>query len=115
MREQLSLFDNQTVSESDQPSLTTSVSEGKRQAIQRYLTGSAKETEACVNSYSPGGSKAKYYRLSYRIGNKVKHLHIPGGNIRSNLALCRADKLRNLIDRGADLQEIIAMVYDFRG
>jgi hypothetical protein len=114
MRKQLTLFDNQSVSDADRASLTKSVSEGKRQAIHRYLTGTAKETEACVNSYSPGGSNRRYYRLSYRIDTKVKHLHIPGGNTNSRLATYRADSLRDLIERGADLQEIIAMVYDFR-
>ena len=112
MNEQLSLFD--TVSDTNSVSLTKSVSEHKRQAIQRFLDSGKKEHEVCVNRYSPGKRKTEYFRLSYRIGRKVKHLHIPGGNIYSNLAQYRAGELQQLIDRGCELEEAIAMVKMFR-
>ena len=113
MNKQLSLFDGV----SDQScSLTDSVSERKRQAIERFLrSGSKNEPVACVNEYSPGKRKLRYYRLSYRIDNKVKHIHIPGGSTISELAQYRATKLQELIDRGAELAEVLAMVNMFKG
>lgn len=112
MNEQLSLFDG--VSDTKSASLTDSVSEHKRQAIQRFLDSGKKEHEVCLNKYSPGKRKAEYFRLSYRIGRKVKHLHIPGGNIYSELAQYRVKQLQALIDRGCEPPEAIAMVKMFR-
>ncbi|NJL51344.1 MAG: hypothetical protein HC930_02430 [Hydrococcus sp. SU_1_0] len=110
-REQLCLFD--AVSDTNSVSLTNSVSEHqfyKRQAIENYLKRVNKEGIACVNKYSPGKRQTEYYRLSYRIEHRVKHIHICGGSVGSTLADYRAEKVQGLIDRGAELQEIIAMV-----
>ncbi len=60
------------------------------------------------------GTNNLYYRLSYRRRHKMKHLHIPGGNIRSRLAQYRAKKIKELIDRGAELEEVIALVQTYR-
>lgn len=111
MSEQLSLFD---VSDSKSASLTDSVSERKHQAIARFLDKGKKENDVCVGTYSPGRRHTEYFRLSYRVGRKVKHIHIPGGSTRANLARHRAKKLQSLIDRGAELSEIKSMLYDFR-
>ena len=111
MSEQLRLFES--VSDTSSASLTKSVSEHKRQAIQRFLDSGKKEHEVCVNRYSPGKRKTEYFRLSYRIGRKVKHLHIPGGNTYSVLAQYRAGKLQQLIDRGCELDEAIAQCISF--
>ncbi len=73
-----------------------------------------KDPMLCVNTYSPGKRKTKYYRLSYFQDGKTKHLHIPGGNTRSKLAQDRAKVLQKLIDRGAELKEIIAVVKTYR-
>lgn len=113
MNEQLSLFEG--VSDAERVSLTENVSDTKMAAIQRFLGSASKETEVSVNSYSPGGRKKKYYRLSYRLNRKsVKHIHIPGGNINSELANYRADKLRVMIARGAELGEVIAAVKTYQ-
>lgn len=112
MSEQLSLFS--TVSDSKSVSLTNSVSERKQQAIQRFLDSGKKEHEVCVNTYSPGKRRREYFRLSYRIGRKVKHVHIPGGSTIAELARYRAKQLQQLIERGAELAEILAMVRTFR-
>ncbi len=112
MNEQLCLFE--VVSEPNSGSLTESVSERKRQAIQRFLDKGKKDVEVCVNTYSPGKKKNKYFRLSYRVGHQVKHIHIPGGSTIAKLARYRAKKLQEMIDRGAELEELIAAVQTYR-
>lgn len=101
------------VSETDQNSLTKTVSEKKQEAIQRYLNHAERETIACVGEYSPGKSNRKYFRLSYRNGRRIKHIHIRGGSTISELAKYRAEKLQEMIDRGAELEEIIAATKTF--
>ena len=116
MNEQLSLFP--TASESEFVSIALTASERqilKQQAIQRFLDAGDKEHIPHVNPYQVKGTKKRYFRLSYRNERgKMKHLHIPGGNIYSELAQCRAKKLKAIIDRGCDLDEAIAMVQMFR-
>lgn len=111
MSHQLSLFN--VVSDSDLVSITKPVSEHKQAAIQRFLNRAEKEPIACVTTYSPGKRKSEYYRLSYRQGRKVKHIHIRGGSTIAELATYRANKLQAMIDRGAELAEVIAAVQTF--
>lgn len=112
MSKQLSLFaveDKKTVSS------TNAVEDGKRQAIQRYLDRASLESAASISTYSPNGRKTEYYRLVYRERRKVKAIHIKGGNTRARLARYRARELQKLIDRGADLAEIIEAAKTFNG
>ena len=115
-RKQLSLFP--VASESEIVSIAPTASEKqilKQQAIQRFLDTGEREHIPHVNTYQVRKTKNHYYRLSYRNSfGKMKHLHIPGGNTRSRLAQYRAKKLRNLIDRGCDLEEAIAVAQTFR-
>lgn len=122
MLRQLSLFDFadyiEKVSEksSDTSSITNSVSEAKMTALKRFLTRRAKDAQCSVNQYRSGGSDNKiYWRVSWRDGNRIKHIHISGGNIYSKLANYRARKLQEMIDRGAELREVIAAVQTYRG
>ena len=110
MSKQLTIFD--AVSDKKIASLTDPVSERKRQAMSRFLAR-AKDNEACVNKYSPGKRKKEYFRLSVRQGKGVKHFHIRGGNVNAKLAQFRANQLQQMIDRGAELGEIIAAVEDY--
>ncbi len=112
MSKQLTIFN--AVSDTKSVSLTDPVSDAKRRAISRFLAR-AKDHEACVNKYSPGGRKTKYFRLSIRQGKKIKHFHICGGNVHSKLAQYRAKQLQAMIDRGAELGEIIAAVETYAG
>lgn len=116
MSQQLSL--NLLDSEPNSRSLADSDSElktAKFKAIQRYLNNGERDTIACVNKYRAGNRKNHfYYRLSYREGLKMKHLHIPGGNTQSELANYRAQKLQAMIDRSCELEELIAQIADFR-
>ena len=111
MGKQLSLF---SVSDECSASLTDSVSERKKQAIQRFLNKGKKESEVCIGTYSPGKRRTKYFRLSYRLGRKVKHVHIPGGSTNAELARHRVKKLQALINRGADISEILSLVKDYQ-
>ncbi|MGL5973221.1 MAG: hypothetical protein ACRCZK_05890 [Oscillospiraceae bacterium] len=125
MSEQLCLFeadsDSDSVSLSNTDSDTdpkglASASTKKQQAIQKYLDRAVdKETTACVSKYSPGKRKTEYYRLSYRVGLKMKHIHIKGGSTIAELANYRAKKLQAMIDRGAELSEVLAAVRTFNG
>jgi len=122
MDEQLSLFESEKFR--SQSSITTSVIEqkklpdvrhqsAKRQYIQRYLNRSKNEPIASVNSYLVRG-RHEYFRLSYRVGSRVKHIHLAGGNTSSKLANYRANKLRAMINRGADLAELLAAIEDWQ-
>lgn len=112
MTEQLRLFDGAIDDES--VSIADDASEHKRQAIQRFLDRGAKENDCYVNQYYPGKRATKYFRLSYRQGKKMKHIHIPGGNTKAELAQYRAKKLEEMINRGAELGEVIAAVQTYR-
>ena len=111
MSKQLRLFD--VVEDSNGASSTDVVEDRKRQAIQRYLDKAPTEPTASVSTYKPSGRKTEYFRLVYRAGKKVKAIHIRGGNVRSKLAQYRASRLSELIDRGAELSEILAAVETF--
>lgn len=100
-------------SDSDRVSLLESGSDKKRELIQKYLSSADKEKVAYVNTYSPGKRTTKYFRLSHQFGRKKKHIHICGGSTTAKLAIYRAKKLQAMIDRGAELGEIIAQVRDF--
>lgn len=118
MSEQLKLFPV-TEPRSEDRSVTVSVTErqtAKFKAIQRFLNDGKSNAIACICKYRPSKRKNNYYyRLSYRSGNKVKHCHIPGGNVNSELANYRVDKLQAMIERGAEVPELLAAIVDYRG
>ncbi len=89
----------------------------KQQAIQRYLDrAESKQPVAHIEKYSPGCTKREYYRLVYRMNpRKLKRIHIKGGSTISELANYRRKKLQAMIDRGADLGEILAQLATFNG
>ena len=111
MTKQLTIFD--AVGDSDHVSPTNSVGDIKRQAIERYLSRSKTQDldpSISIEKYHPNGRKTEYFRLKYRIGKKTITPHIPGGNIHAKLAQYRVKQLQAMIDRGAELGEIIAAV-----
>ncbi len=110
MDKQLSIFD---VDDEKSVSSTNAVEDAKMAAIQRYLDRATADPVACVSEYSPSRRKQKYFRLCYRRYGKVRCHHIPGGNVNSKLAQYRARKLRELIARGAELDEVIAQVQTY--
>ena len=107
------------IEDSKKVSPTNAVGDTENQALQRFLARAKVEekahTKATVKTYQPNGRKTEYFRLDYRIGKKVKSIHIPGGNIRAKLAQNRAKELQSMIDRGAEVEELIATVANYRG
>jgi hypothetical protein len=61
-----------------------------------------------VATYRPKGTArgGEYFRFSYRAGEKMKHLHIPGGNTGSVLAQSRAAEVMELSAAGVPSLEI---------
>ena len=74
---------------------------------------SDKSFRASISTYSPNGRQTKYYRLCYRLKTKVKCVHIRGGNIYSQLATRRAKRLQAMIDRGASIDELFAVIKSY--
>lgn len=112
MSEQLTLFP--VVSDSESVSLTEGVSDAKHKAIQRFLAQGKDSPIAHVNTYSPGRRNTEYYRLSYRVGASTKHIHIPGGSTTARLAQYRAKELLGMINRGAELEELVSAIVDWK-
>ena len=113
MNQQLSL--DLGVIETKDSSITDAVIEPKMQYIYRFLGVPAKNIECSVNEYESSRCRRIYYRVSWRDGHKIRHLHIPGGSTFSELARYRAAQLQEMIARGAELAEIIAAVETYRG
>ena len=108
----IELSSNGLLEDSRKVSPTNAVGDTENQALQRFLARAKVEeearTKATVKTYQPNGRKTEYFRLDYRIGKKVKSIHIPGGNIRAKLSQDRAKELQFMIDRGAEIEELIA-------
>ena len=109
---QLELF---SITESDRSQVSGAAvaPDTKIQALQRFCTRNL--VTPYVEKYTPARRKVVYYRVSWREGRRMKHLHIPGGNTNSQLAQYRAKQLQEMIDRGAELEEIVAAVNTYRG
>jgi hypothetical protein len=99
------------VSESNSPandSLTpveSAVSESNSPTDSEYLALNA------VGTYRPGGTarSGEYYRLSYKDGSRVRHVHIRGGNTDSPIAQAKVQEVRSLLAIGIPPAEIAAM------
>lgn len=74
-------------------------------------------SNGAVTIYYAGGTsrgKQKYYRYSYRDGKRMKHCHIPGGNIDSISAKKRAALVQVEIDSSRSPSEILEFIKSFR-
>lgn len=74
-------------------------------------------SNGAVNIYYSGGTsrgKQKYYRYSWREKNRMRHCHIPGGNIDSMLAKKRAALVQVEIDSGRSSSKILEFIKSFR-
>lgn len=70
-----------------------------------------------VNTYKPAGTARgdlKYFRYSFRDGNRIKHLHIPGGNTSRPKAQSNASAVRRAIVAGKPPQHIKQMIRGMR-
>ncbi|MEG4047812.1 hypothetical protein [Microcoleus sp. Pol17_C1] len=77
------------------------------------------ESDAAVSTYKARGTaragEAKYYRLSYKDGGKVRQVHIRGGNTDSPIAQSRAAEVRSQLAAGIPPAEIAAMLRNSGG
>lgn len=113
MNEQITLFDPLGDTESVSPRTTRG--DTKKRAIQKYLNEGKIDPKPLVNRYTPNGRKTQYFRLDYWLPSGKKSIHIKGGNTSAKLANYRAKKLQKLIDRGAELLEVLEQLADFNG
>lgn len=70
-------------------------------------------TDKPVSPYYPRGNAKgvnQYFRFSYRDGEQMKHLHIPGGNTRNPLAISRAKKILTFIEEGATPSQVKKLI-----
>lgn len=104
-----------TEKDSEKVSVTNSVTETKIKYLERFCRRDNDPTPHVEEYQSGRRSKQTYFRVSWRDGYRIKHYHIPGGNINSELAVYRAKKIQQMIDRGAELGEVIAAVKTYRG
>lgn len=72
---------------------------------------SAPEQKHWVEAYSPGNRKGySYYRYLWMEGRKLRHVHIPGGNTASAVALARIQEIERAIAAGwwpTEIEELI--------
>jgi hypothetical protein len=67
-----------------------------------------------ISTYQPRGTArgGKYFRLSYREGNKVRQVHIRGGNTDSPIAQAKVQEVRSLLASGVSPAEIARWLRD---
>ena len=77
---------------------------------------SPSSSNGAVTIYYSGGTsrgKQKYFRYSWREGSRMKHCHIPGGNIDSISAKKRAALVQCEIEADRSPVEIVAFIKSF--
>ena len=93
-----------------------SLPEKKHSESSKLFDNNNSITEKSVSEYQPGGTASKsnkYYRFSYRKNNKVKHLHIKGGNISNPLAIKRKELVEAWIREDVALEKIIKWIKEW--
>ena len=65
-----------------------------------------------VSTYRPRGTArgGEYYRLSYKEGDKVRHVHIRGGNTDSPIAQAKVQEVRSLLAAGISPAQVAAIL-----
>jgi hypothetical protein len=94
---------------------TDSVTDSKPSNI--VVTESKCTSSGCVEIYVTAGTsrcEKKYFRFTWREKNRVKHHHIPGGNIDSISAKKRAALVQVEIDNGRSPGEIVEFIKTFK-
>jgi hypothetical protein len=71
-----------------------------------------RDDNLAINAYRPRGTArgGEYYRLSYKDGGRVRHVHIRGGNTDSPIAQAKVQEVRSLLAAGVSPAEIAAML-----
>jgi len=65
-----------------------------------------------ISTYRPRGTArgGEYYRFSYREGNKVRTIHIRGGNTDSPIAQAKVQEVRSLLAAGVAIGQVVAIL-----
>ena len=65
-----------------------------------------------ISTYKPRGTArgGEYFRLSYREGGRIRHVHIRGGNTDSPIAQAKVAEVRSLLIAGITPLKIAAML-----
>ena len=74
-------------------------------------------SEAAISCYKPRGEARggfQYFRFSYREGKRMRHVHIPGGNIHSQNAVAHRNIVRAMIKCGDSVEEILEQIEEWR-
>jgi hypothetical protein len=74
-------------------------------------------THGTIQEYESKGTSRgtkKYFRYQWREGKRIRHRHIPGGNINDLLAKKRAALVQCQIDVGKTPSEIVEFIKSFR-
>ena len=81
-------------------------------AVAESFTPESADYCSAVSTYKPRGTARgkEYFRLSYKCGGKVKHVHIRGGNTDSPIAQAKVREVRSLLAAGIPLPEIAALL-----
>jgi hypothetical protein len=65
-----------------------------------------------VSIYRPRGTArgGEYYRLSYKDGRRVRHVHVKGGNTDSPIAQAKVAEVRSLLKAGIPPAQVAEML-----
>jgi hypothetical protein len=65
-----------------------------------------------ISTYRPRGTArgGEYFRISYRDGTRMRHIHISGGNTGSPIAQAKVQKVRSLLAAGVPVIEIAELL-----
>ncbi|HEY9653637.1 MAG TPA: hypothetical protein V6C95_23450 [Coleofasciculaceae cyanobacterium] len=73
-------------------------------------------SEFAISTYKPRGEargQAEYFRFSYRDGKRIRHVHIPGGNCHSPMAIAHRNMVRAMIQCGDSVEEILEEIKEW--
>ena len=80
-----------------------------------YTAPSAENNDSAgkaISTYTPRGTarSGEYFRLSYRDGSRMRHIHIRGGNTDSPIAQAKVQEVRSLLAAGVPAAEIASLI-----
>ncbi|TAE58832.1 MAG: hypothetical protein EAZ76_10850 [Nostocales cyanobacterium] len=105
------------VTESDVTESQVTESQVTESGVTESLESEENDSVTAINIYKPSGKArgdSRYFRFSYKSGNRTKHVHIPGGNTSSPVVRNRVEKLKVAIAQKLPPGEIEKMIKQFK-
>lgn len=99
----------------NETSITDDVIEVPKSWLRFLLKDKSEGGIGHVNQYVSTVNHKSYYRFSYRLGTRVKHAHIPGGQVGSVKAESRAAIVREMCRAHRPTLEILDLIKAFAG